>query len=1037
MDDGDDSDSSDSHALDLDDDPDVRAERALFEDPYQRKRRRKGGKEDALYGVFAEDSDDEGYSKKASVRRSDWAKAPAFVSSDNKVDLKQAMDVEGDVGEQDVEGSADGEDDGSEGEDDEIGAPEDYSDESDPSRAPSPRVRVEDADDEYTEMPRLGGIGSKPFGTTSEGGFGSRVGLGSSRGGIGSSAAAIPAPSMHGASSLQGIGSRSSISNVLEGSFSSPASVSTDNLPSVFGNQSKRFTREVTPAVKAVPLPAAELAHFSKIQGTFGARMLAKMGWQAGTGLGTTGEGIVTPIESKLRPQKMGIAFKGFKEKTQQSKMEAKRRGEVVSDDDEKTKTSSKKVRKQEQNRSDAWKRPKKVKTKVEHKTYEEIIAEAGQEAPTAGLGQIIDATGAVVSMLFASIPHSLLMFPSQPREVSSLADISLNSWSPSNDPTRIPEVRHNIRLIADTCKGELNGLAREAKALQVRKEFAASEDARLRKKIEYEAEREYNLSFPVKNCADILALVISRLQRVQLIAADVNSMSKELTATYEVSLEPFSPLFHSFIDQYEREFDRYQLDELVVAAITPLVRRMVTAWDPLKDPTGLISTFRGWRRALKVNHEEHVPQNQMSVYASETTPARPDVYESFSFNNSSSESFSSDTHMTYFESLLWNVWLPKVRTTINNEWSAEDPQPAVKLYELWSTFLPPFIRDNFLDQLVLPKVQKAVSDWNSKRSSVSLQNIVFPWLPHVSLRLEDVIGDARRKVKSLLRSWVVGAEMPLDLTAWKGVCGFLSSAFWTVLTINSFQVFDAGEWEAMMLKYVVPKLGRTLREDFHVNPRDQKMEPLQNVLQWSEILRPSIFSQLLETEFFPKWLDILHIWLIQPKVNFGEVAIWYSFWKDAFPEAIRNLSGVSRGFTRGLQLMNRAIELGSRAPTELARPDFLAEISGPSSPVGNGAKDGVKIPARPSARVHEITFRSIVEEFVASHNLLFVPTGRAHERSRMPLYRVSATADGKHGLLVYILDDAVWAPQEGSASSESDEFRAIGLEDIVQRATN
>jgi tuftelin-interacting protein 11 len=530
---------------------------------------------------------------------------------------------------------------------------------------------------------------------------------------------------------------------------------------------------------------------------------------------------------------------------------------------------------------------------------------------------------------------------------------------------------------------------------------------------------------------------VISRLQRVQLIAADVNSMSKELAAMYEVSLEPFSPLFHSFIDQYGKEFDRYQLDELVVAAITPLVRRIVTAWDPLKDPTGLISTFRGWRRALKVNHEEPVPQNQMSVYASETTPSRPDVYELISFNNSSSESFSSDTHMTYFESLLWNVWLPKVRTTINNEWSPENPQPAVKLYELWSTFLPPFIRDNFLDQLVLPKVQKAVSDWNSKRSSVSLQNIVFPWLPHVGLRLEDVIGDAKRKVKSLLRSWIVGAEMPLDLTAWKGVCGFLSSSLWTVLTINSFQVFDAGEWDAMMLKYIVPKLGRTLREDFRVNPRDQKMEPLQNVLQWSEIIRPSIFSQLLETEFFPKWLDILHIWLIQPKVNFGEVAIWYSFWKEAFPEAIRNLSAVSRGFTRGLQLMNRAIELGPRAPTELARPDFLAEISGPSSPVRNGVKDEVKIPARSSARIHEITFRSIVEEFVASHNLLFVPTGRAHERSRMPLYRVSATADGKHGLLVYILDDAVWASQEGSASSESDEFGAIGLEDIVRRATN
>lgn len=44
-----------------------------------------------------------------------------------------------------------------------------------------------------------------------------------------------------------------------------------------------------------------------------------------GTGLGTEGEGIVTPIESKLRPMRAGIAHGGFKEKTKQSVAEAKR----------------------------------------------------------------------------------------------------------------------------------------------------------------------------------------------------------------------------------------------------------------------------------------------------------------------------------------------------------------------------------------------------------------------------------------------------------------------------------------------------------------------------------------------------------------------------------------------------------------------------------------------------------------------------------------------------------------------------------------
>ncbi len=125
---------------------------------------------------------------------------------------------------------------------------------------------------------------------------------------------------------------------------------------------------------------------------------------------------------------------------------------------------------------------------------------------------------------------------------------------------------------------------------------------------------------------------------------------------------------------------------------------------------------------------------------------------------------------MTPYESLLWNSWLPRVRSSLNNDWSPEDPLPAVRLYEAWSAFLPPFIRDNFFDQLVLPKVHKAVGDWNPRKSKVPLQTLVFPWLPHVGLRLEEVLGDARRKVKSVLRAWTTSDAIPQDLGVWKDV---------------------------------------------------------------------------------------------------------------------------------------------------------------------------------------------------------------------------------------------------------------------------
>ncbi|KAF9240731.1 TFP11-domain-containing protein [Melanogaster broomeanus] len=941
-DDDSDSDASQGSEADFrlnDNDPDTRDERALFEDPYRHKRRRKNGKEDALYGVFGEDSDERGIRRE----RSDWTKAPAFVSG-KKVDLEKQMD---DDLEATVEAEADDKDDSG----------------SEPSRPPSPRVReVKDDEEDQPARPRFGGIG----------------GIGSGKGGIGSSSFTRgPGGAMGFTKGIIGSSSTDTTTTTTSATTPimdtvppeptiaapspihlAPSAAAMSDLPTTFGaapRMQRAFLRGTSSdtSQRSTPLPAHEQAHFHKIGGTIGAQMLAKMGWQAGTGLGASGEGIVIPIESKLRPKNVGIAYKGFKEKTEQSKLEAKRRGETVSDDEEMP-TAARKAKEAKEKRSDAWKKPRKIKTKVEHKTYEQIVAEAGQEPPAPSLGQIIDATGRT------------------PREVASLAEISLASWTPSTDLTRIPEVRHNLRLIAEACKTDLDGLAREAKALEDRKRFITQEDVRLRKKVADEAE------------------LISRLQQVTLVVDEINTKSRELASVYEATLDDFSPLFSKLLVQFPTEFDKYRLDEIVVAAIAPIVRRIVAQWNPLLDPSALVSTFRTWKQALKVNLVEQPPQTQLDVYGARTVAPPPII----------------EKPMTPFESLLWNVWLPKVRTSVNNDWDPSDPSAAIKLYETWATFLPPFVRDNLLDQLILPKVAKAVSEWNPKSNTVPLRSFVFPWLPHLGLRVEDVLDDARRKIKSILRSWVATDGLIQDLAVWR-------------------DVFDSANWDSLLLKYIVPKLASHLRDEFRVNPRAQDMEPLTQVaLPWSSLLRGSVMSQLLETEFFPKWLDVLYIWLVQPRVSFEEVAQWYAFWKGVFPDDVLALKGVQRGFTRGLQLMNEAIELGAHAPTKLKRPDLKAEQA--TGVVGAPRKPAIKSTVLPS-RTQEITFRSIVEEFAAEHNLLFIPTGRAHEKSRMPLFRVSGSS-GKGGILVYVQDDAVWAP-------EGDEYRAISLEEMVVRA--
>ncbi|KAI0272323.1 GC-rich sequence DNA-binding factor-like protein-domain-containing protein [Gloeopeniophorella convolvens] len=924
-----------------------------------RKKRRTAGDEDS--------DEAEGFGrrhKRELAQRRDWAKAPAFVSSKGKEDSEPKIDQDEVMNIPEVEtrhnagsASSEGSDqDGEEDAPDTDGEASDDTDDAEPSKPPSPRVRDEADDEEEEERPRFGGLGlgaSKTNPPTSFSGF-TKSGIGASRPAAVSipptpSPAPSPSPAPAGATAIP------------------------NTLPSAFGAASRpqrAFVRNgasPSPAPQKVNLSASENLHFRKVQGTFGARLLAKMGWEAGTGLGVEGQGIVTPIESKLRPKNMGIAFKGFTERTEQSKAEARRRGESVSDDEEeaaKKRAAKGKGRGKEKadNRSDAWKKPKKTRTKVEHKTYEQIVAEVGEDAAgPSGIGIIIDATGAT------------------PREVSSLADVSIASWTPSTDSTRIPEVRHNIRLIAEAASRDLEGLAREAKEIQTRRKALQDEDARLRKRISEEAE------------------LISRMQQVHLVVDDIKLLAKQQASSYEASLESFSPHFSKLLSEFPVEFDKYRLDEIVVAAIAPLVRRMLSRWNPLEEPDNLLSTFRLWRRALKLaDQEERPPDSRVGMLGDSSFPVSvppPKV----------------EVPMTPFESLLWNVWLPKVRSSINNDWDPRAPQPAVRLYEVWSTFLPLFIRDNFLDQLILPKVSKAVADWSPRRSDVPLRTLVFPWLPHVGPRMEELLADARRKLKSLLRGWDITEGVPDDLASWR-------------------EVFSVGDWDTMMLKYIVPKLGATLRDEFRVNPRAQDMAPLERVLAWAPLLRGSVLASLLAAEFFPKWLDVLHIWLVQPRPSFDEVAQWYAFWKGVFAEDVLALPAVRDGFTRGLQLMNTAIELGPEAPAKLPRPEHSRGGGlAPATETAKGVGAGTKKP--PPSRTQEITFRALVEEFAASHNLMFMPAGRVHERSRMPLYRVSSTADGKGGVLVYVLDDAVWAPDEEG------EYRAVTLENMVLRA--
>ena len=108
-----------------------------------------------------------------------------------------------------------------------------------------------------------------------------------------------------------------------------------------------------------------------------------------------------------------------------------------------------------------------------------------------------------------------------------------------------------------------------------------------------------------------------------------------------------------------------------------------------------------------------------------------------------------------------------------SNAWSPSDPAPAVAVFTAWAPLLPLFLRDNILDQLILPKVSKAIADWSPsavRRGGAPLHTIVFPWLEHAGERMDQILDEAKRKVRAWLKAWKAADGVPIGMDNWRDV---------------------------------------------------------------------------------------------------------------------------------------------------------------------------------------------------------------------------------------------------------------------------
>lgn len=650
----------------------------------------------------------------------------------------------------------------------------------------------------------------------------------------------------------------------------------------------------------------------SRLQSGKAARMMAMMGYKAGEGLGTSGNGIVQPIEAKLRPgQKSGLGSVDEKNSSESSHRHAK----SLSTPRTQSQTKEAQTR----------------KIKVRYKTAKEIVDEAGGGLSIPqGLKSILDMTG------------------SKTKRIAGLENLESTSFeSVHNDSYRLFQI----------ARRDVERFAANWRTLQDRKAYLAAEVVRIRAELDHCTSQI--LSFRALN--DSTHALIARCEETH---DDETKLARLFTglSTLEIDVQEQQP--------------GYRLDELVVSLLAPHLKHSMSFWLVLEEPSKFYN---------ELSHLGTVLQLSKLMENGTDIDTKRAAYP--------------------FECLMATIWYPRIRQSISTSWTDLADPAVLRLLEVWNSLTPQFLHEQIVDQLLMPRLTACIQKWNPRsRHEQSSLSWLFQWLPYVGTRVGILVQLVKRKFVTVLSHWRPSHGLILELFEWDDLIG-------------------KHEISSMLEKQVLPKLEETLRKELVIEPSDQQLAVLDSMLLWQPKFTPQVMAELLATEFFPKWTNVLYLWL-KANGDFEEISEWYEWWRRIIPAALMGEKAVQKGFAKGLEMMEIVLENGAEA---LPVPDI-----GPKKPLDHQKhlreqKESVsRRQASVDVEIPEITFKDVVEDWCSKHNYLLFPLRKAHE-SGNALFKITGNATGTGGITVYLRGDIVMV-----LGADKSHFKPTRLADIA-----
>jgi tuftelin-interacting protein 11 len=827
-------------------------------------------------------------------------------------------------------------------------------------------------------------------------------------------------------------------------------------MPANLGRSAGGATNSATRNARQAPKEVVQkidpnLGKWEKHTKGIGMKLLSKMGYKGSGGLGaklrnaaaattettadvastTTQEkvktGISRPIEVVVRPQKLGLGFGNFKEA---SKLKANQQSEAELTGKELPKEAPKPTKQNKQSAPSSFKTEPSALPSV-HDLMEQKSWKRGAKKFTK------------TRQRRTVIPYAELLKNEKESVIIDMRGPSADAPSSQENKGEVQlaeELLHNVSFLLNTYENKLHSSSHFAKSTKKKYASLESDVASMQERQKQVQERSFKMDRVQGILDEIEALTAtndnsatsSTLDKVQALVKELRST---FTAEERTSLKFSQVLVPSLlgnvvqprIDEWEPLYDTLAVSEAII--------RSVLSMASFEDAADTDEELDAMRKAMLTKHL--LPRIKHALESSRWDPIQGmesalQLYELVceimkQSSPSTSSELEQDSNKTLFSSARDN-----------------------------SAGLADLVKKEIVHDTVYPKLLISLSQWKPRLDEGNqladrLDLWILPWIPHIDHRalLPSLVSECKRKVQGAVS--FLQKSLPND-------ANFFEASIHALRPWRG--VFKQESIYNMVSHSVTPRLARNLsklsvKREFV----SQEWQAVDAALQFSNrgLISDNEFLSVIEGELLPHWADSIHEWLQDTPSDYAQAAEVYLEWKATLlqpstekgpPEAskshllLQKDTAVCRIFYAVLLMIHAASESNVDALDDLrpsttnfrvvlarrvaeekkrASDDLLRMETGV---VGGTDDNGREARVRLHRNGQTPTFREVVEEFARERDILFQPRMGSNAR-----------IDGKQiflfGNLPVYLDSNVAFSQQGN------DWRPTSLDALATKAAS